>query len=195
MVVGILLAAGAGQRFGGGKLLAEMANGQCIAEVACRALIPAVDRLIAVVRRGDEALAARLAACGAEICVAVDAQRGMGASLAAGVAQAPDGDGWLIALGDMPLVASTDSTRVADALRGGALIVVPVADGRRGHPVGFAPRFLPDLLALSGDAGARALLSKYSAEVVEIPVGDARRWCDVDTSDDLAVARALFKQS
>ena len=51
------------------------------------------------------------------------------------------------------------------------------------------------VLALSGDAGARALLSKYSAEVVEIPVGDARRWCDVDTSDDLAVARALFKQS
>ncbi len=195
MVVGILLAAGSAQRFGGGKLLADMGNGQCVAEVACQALLPAVDRLIAVVRAGDDALAARLLACGAEVCVAVGAERGMGSSLAAGIAQVPNAAGWLIALGDMPLVSSTDATRVADALRGGAPIVVPVADGRRGHPVGFAPRFLPDLLALSGDVGARALLAKYATEVVEISVGDARRWCDVDTGDDLAVARALFRQA
>ncbi len=185
MIVGILLAAGAATRFGGGKLLAELADGRCLAEHSCAALRPAVNRLIAVVRPGSDALAARLAAAGAEVCICADAGQGMGASLAYGVAQAPEADGWLIALGDMPLVA--------DALRAGAPIAVPVAAGRRGHPVGFAQRFATELMALSGDAGARTILASHAADIIEVPISDARTWLDVDTGDDLEAAKGLLK--
>lgn len=195
MIVGILLAAGAATRFGGDKLLAELADGRRVGELSCVALRPAVDRLIAVLRPADAELAACLAAAGAEICFFAEAWRGMGASLAAGLAQAPDAAGWLVALGDMPLVVSADAVRVADAVRGGAPIAVPVAAGRRGHPVGFSRRFAAELLALDGDSGARWILARYSADVVEIPVGDARRWLDVDCAEDLALARQVFNTS
>lgn len=193
MIVGVLLAAGAATRFGGGKLLAELADGRSLAEHSCAALLPAVDRLIAVVRPGSDALAARLAAAGAEVCICAEAGQGMGASLAHGVAQAPQADGWLIALGDMPLVAPGDVQRVADTLRAGASIAVPVAAGRRGHPVGFAQRFAAELMALTGDAGARTILVSNAADIVEVPISDARTWIDVDTGDDLAAAKGLLK--
>ena len=49
LIVGILLAAGAGSRFGGGKLLARLADDRGVAETACARLLPAVDRVVAVV--------------------------------------------------------------------------------------------------------------------------------------------------
>ena len=102
-IVGVLLAAGSATRFGGDKLLSELADGQCIAGIACARLRPAVDRLLAVVRPEATALAARLAAAGAEICTFAGADQGMGASLAYGVRQAPDADGWLARQSGLPI--------------------------------------------------------------------------------------------
>lgn len=189
MIVGVLLAAGRGRRFGGDKLLAELGDGRKIAELSCANLHAVVDRLIAVVRPDDDALAACLSAAGAEVCVCPDADKGMGVSLAFGVRQAPEADGWLIALADMPLVGASGIRRVADALRAGVAIAVPVSGQRRGHPVGFSCRFFEELNTLSGDAGARAILERHSAEIVGVPVEDAHTWHDIDTAEDLAVAR------
>ena len=194
MIVGVLLAAGSATRFGSAKLLVELGDGQCIAEVACARLCPAVDRLIAVVRPDDSALAARLAAAGAEIGLFADAHEGMGASLAYGVAQTADADGWLIALADMPLVVSADALRIADALRAGAAIAVPVSSGQRGHPVGFARKYGTELKTLSSDHGARSVLARHPSDIVEIPVSTASSWLDVDSADDLVRARQLFNR-
>lgn len=195
MIVGILLAAGKATRFGGDKLLAELGNGQCVAEVACARLRPVVDRLIAVVRPEASELAIRLTTAGAEICVFANADKGMGASLAHGVRQAPDADGWLIALADMPLIATADARQVVDALRAGAAIAAPVWLGERGHPVGFAQVHFAELTALSGDQGARTLLTRYAGDLVEVHVSPAGTWHDVDTAGDLVLARMLFSQS
>lgn len=194
MIVGVLLAAGAATRFGGDKLLAELCAGQAVAEVACARLRPAVDRLVAVVRPGADELAARLVARGAEVSICADAQYGMGASLAHGVAQVPDADGWLVALADMPLVATADARRVADALRAGTAIVVPEVAGRNAHPVGFPARFFVELAALSGDQGARALLERHSAAVLRLVLDSPYGRIDVDTVDDLARVRRAFRQ-
>ena len=193
MIAGILLAAGAGRRFGGDKLLAEIGEGRKIAELSCAALRPVVDRLVAVVRPGADAVAACLAAAGAEVCVCPDAAQGMGASLAFGVRQAPHADGWLIALADMPFLAAGDMQRIADALRTGAAIAVPVCGGRRGHPVGFSRQFFDHLTSLHGDAGARGLLAEHADKIVAVGIEDARGWRDIDTRADLA--EALLMQS
>ena len=198
MIVGVLLAAGSATRFGGDKLLAEFtefADGCCLAEVACANLRPAVDRLIVVVRPGADELARRLAAAGGELVVFAGASQGMGASLAHGVGQAPDADGWLIALADMPLVDGATTLRIADALRSGAAIAVPVCGGKRGHPVGFSRRYGNDLKSLHADEGARGILARNAAQIVEIPIDAAQAWHDVDTVDDLLLARRLFKRA
>ncbi len=107
-VTGVLLAAGAGRRFGvhGGthKLLQPLPGGEPLAVAAGRNLVAAVPHSVAVVRAGDLRLAAALGAVGLRIVEHGGADGGIGTSLAAGVAAAPDAAGWLIALGDMPWV-------------------------------------------------------------------------------------------
>ena len=67
-IVGILLAAGSASRFGGDKLLAPLSDGMQVGVAALRNLAAAVDAVVAVVRPGDDALAAALAARGARVC-------------------------------------------------------------------------------------------------------------------------------
>ena len=62
MITGILLAAGAGKRFGGGKLKQVLPNGLAICVASARNLAAAVDHVIAVVRPGDNATYSLLAA-------------------------------------------------------------------------------------------------------------------------------------
>jgi molybdenum cofactor cytidylyltransferase len=116
-----------------------------------------------------------------------EAARGMGHSIAAGVAAHPDAQGWLVLPGDMPLVRPESMLAV-----GRAIAEHPVAyaqhQGRRGHPVGFAAELCSELIALSGDEGARRLLARYPAFGVE--VDDPGVLFDVDTAADLALARS-----
>lgn len=184
-IVGVLLAAGASRRFGGEKLLAPLGD-SCVGILAARALRPAVDRAVAVVRPEDEKLARLLEGEGFVPLPFAGAARGMGASLAFGVAAAADADGWLVALGDMPFLGATTVARVAERLRlGSERIVAPRFRGRRGHPVGFRRDLLPELLALDGDRGARSLLADHVAEVSFLECDDEGILLDVDAVGDL----------
>ncbi|HRV76661.1 MAG TPA: nucleotidyltransferase family protein [Thauera sp.] len=186
LIVGILLAAGAGSRFGGGKLLARLADDRGVAETACARLLPAVDRVVAVVPAQPGALEDALRAAGAEVVRCDTEAPGMGVSIACGVSASADAAGWLVALGDMPLVPTSQHRVVADALRAGADIAAPVCQGRRGHPVGFAARFGDELRALDGDEGARAVLARHREALLELAVDDDAGWQDIDTPSDLA---------
>ncbi len=187
LIVGILLAAGAGSRFGGGKLVARLADGRGVAATTCARLLPAVDLVVAVVPAQPGTLEDELRAAGAEVVRCDTATPGMGVSIACGVAATADAAGWLVALGDMPLVPTAQHRLVADALRSGAAIAAPVCRGRRGHPVGFAARFGDELRALAGDEGARALLARHrGGALVELAVDNDASWLDIDTPSDLA---------
>ena len=184
MTIGILLAAGAGSRFGGNKLLAPL-HGRPLVLHAVSALRPAVTEIIAVVRPGDEDLAVVLAQAGARVAVCDQAAAGMGHSLACGARQVPLDCDVLVALGDMPAVAPHTIARIIAALDAGAAIAVPCHQGRRGHPVGFAARFVPRLRELTQDRGARDILRSSVDAVLEIPIDDAGVVTDVDTVTDL----------
>lgn len=184
-IVGILLAAGSGSRFGGDKLLHPLADGMPLALAAARGLLAACDRVVAVLRPGSEALAEHLAALGCTLVVAPEATLGMGHSLAAGVRASAEAGGWLVGLADMPGIAAATYQGVAAALRQGHAIVAPVYQGRRGHPVGFAAVWYGALSNLQGDAGARAILVNYPAQVHLLPVADAGVLRDVDRPADL----------
>ena len=188
-VVGVLLAAGSGSRFGGDKLLARLADGRSLALAALDGLAAGVDAVIAVVRPGDAALYSLFARSGAQVAVCSDAAEGMGASLACGVRvvqqRFPQAQGVIIALADMPWLSSPTVERIANALRRGAGMVAPTHRGTRGHPVGFGAGRFVELQALSGDEGARSLLSARGAELELISVDDPGVLRDVDTPADL----------
>ncbi len=184
-IAGVLLAAGASRRFGGEKLLAPVGD-SCVGILAARALRPAVDRAVAVVRPEDEKLARLLSAEGFEPLPFAGAARGMGASLAFGVAATTEASCWVVALADMPFLAAETVALVSGRLRLGIdRIVAPTYRGHRGHPVGFRRDLLPELLALDGDRGARSLLIAHAAEVVSLECDDEGVLVDVDSADDL----------
>ena len=186
-IVGILLAAGAAVRFGGGKLLARLPDGSSIGSRSAANLSAVVPEVIAVVRPGDEALAQALAATGASVTPCADADSGMGASLAHGVKEAGGADAVVVALADMPWIAADSIARVAAALALGHPLVVPRYRQQRGHPVGFGSAHRAALLALTGDSGAKSILAG-AAGIHWIDVDDPGVVRDVDVPADLLLS-------
>jgi molybdenum cofactor cytidylyltransferase len=202
-VVGILLAAGQGERFGGDKLLTVIrADGTARADaqadgrspgsarefvgvMACRQLLLALPRVVAVVRPDDAALAVALGAAGARIIRCANAELGMGASLACAVQATRDAAGWVVALGDMPWIETSTIARVAGAIADGGTVAAPFYRGQRGHPVGFGASCFAALATLTGDEGARSIVTAHRDRVVRLDVDDAGTLRDVDRMADL----------
>lgn len=107
---------------------------------------------------------------------------GMGDSLSAAVRARAQACGWLVLLGDMPWIRPQTLHQVAAALAQHS-IAAPLYQGRRGHPVGFAADQRAGLEQLSGDVGARQLLSQ--PDVAWVEVSDPGVVHDVDIPADL----------
>lgn len=186
-IVGILLAAGRGTRFGSDKRLHPLGDGTPMAVMAARNLRPACDRLIAVLRPGSETLAGLLAAEGCETVVCAEADSGMGRTLAAGVRASPEALGWVVALADMPFIAPSSHQAVAASLRTGASLAACAFEGRRGHPVGFASTWFEQLASLTGDQGGKPILQAHRQGLVLCPVDDPGVLRDIDRVEDVIV--------
>lgn len=184
-IVGILLAAGTGSRFGGEKLLHPMPDGVAIAAHAARNLLASELDVTAVVRPGDFPLADMLEQEGCVVTVCREAARGMGASLAHAVAHERSADGWVVALADMPKIMPATIKSVLAALEQGALLAAPRFQGQRGHPVGFGADLRNELLALDGDQGARAVLERHGDDLRLIDCHDPGVVYDIDCKADI----------
>ncbi len=190
-VVGLLLAAGIGQRFDPSgtrlKLLEPAPAGEHagapIAVASARALRAVLIDVCAVVRPATNDLQRKLqsllAAEGCRLIVCERAEEGMGVSLACGVRATAGADGWIVALADMPAVRATTIVAVRAALERGALTAAPSFRGVRGHPVGFARACYDELVALQSDQGARGVLSAHPPAIVD--VDDPGCLLDIDT--------------
>lgn len=190
----VVLAAGAGRRFGGGKLLAPWAGGALLDGALAAAFAAPIRRVILVTgadRERVEAAARDFAArTGAEgrllVVHAEDHDEGMGASLRRAAAELPaDCAGVFVFLGDMPRVPHAVLTDLAQAVRDGAPAAAPVFEGQRGHPALIGAALLPQLLTLSGDAGARAILKGLGERLALAPAPDDGVLFDVDERGDL----------
>lgn len=190
MIVGVLLAAGKSSRFGLSKSLATLPDGRTVLEAAVANLVAAVDTVVIVTRRVEDelvqvrALCERFSSHRVEFVINENAEEGMGTSIASGVAVSRDAAGWLVALGDMPFIASQTITALKERLEREQKIVVPHYHGERGHPVGFPANAYSQLLSLSGDKGAR-LLVDAAGDAIVLETEDRGVIRDIDTPADL----------
>ncbi|HEV8045533.1 MAG TPA: nucleotidyltransferase family protein [Rubrobacter sp.] len=186
-VSAILLAAGAGSRFGGGKLLADF-DGRTLIEATLSELRGApVDEIIVVVGAEGERL--RSISTTYETRIAENPQwaDGMSTSVRVGLQSCgPEARAAVVLLADQPFVGREAVKRLVGAFEGGAEVAVATYDGKRRNPVLFAREVWPMLEGeLSGDEGARGFLRRHPELVMEVPCDDVADPADVDTVEDL----------
>ncbi len=184
-IVGVLLAAGSGTRFGGDKLIHPLDDGIAIAAHAARNLVACGLDVVAVVRAGDFPLGDMLEQEGCRVTQCADSIKGMGHTLAHGVATAREAGGWVVALADMPRVRPETIARIMAALSEGATIAAPLYRGERGHPVGFSAALRDELLGLSGDTGAKSVLQRHRDAIRLLDCDDPGIVLDIDRKADL----------
>ncbi len=187
--MGVVLAAGAGRRFGGPKQLAMIAGRPLVAHVVATMLDTGLDVVVAVAAGADAVAAAARAAAGPDRVarvriVEVGAQGGEGIGTSLAVAAAAAGARPLVvALADQPGLVHDDVGAVTAALvRGAGAVRIQHPDGP-GHPVGFGPGAHASLVALAGTAATgRDVLDDLDVEEIEVLHA---RPPDVDTPQDL----------
>jgi molybdenum cofactor cytidylyltransferase len=189
-VAGVILAAGRSTRMAPrNKLLETIGERPVIARVADTALASGVKPVVVVA--GFEAGRIAEALRGLDVaCVHnPDFATGLSTSLRAGLAALPaDCDGALILLGDMPFVKTGDLAALiaAFAAKDRNSICVPVRHGRVGNPVLWGRAYFPEMMRLSGDAGAKRLLEVHRERITEIEAVSDGIFADIDTRFDLA---------
>ncbi len=183
MTAGLILAAGAGTRYGEApKLLADL-EGRPLVEYAIRAQcgVSGLERIVVVLGAGAAGVIAAVEFGEAEPVICEDWRDGQSASLRCGLEVLGDVDKVIVTLGDQPLITPSVIARFLDQ-PGGARAVY---NGRPGHPVVLGRDQIRAARSLTGDRGARGLLGDGPT----IECSDLWSGSDVDTLDDLEAIR------
>jgi CTP:molybdopterin cytidylyltransferase MocA len=182
-LVGIVLAAGGGSRFGGRKQLAPLGGRPMLEHVLETMSRARLDRVLVVLGSDEAEIRERLELHGAEPVSSPDWRQGQARSLSAGIEAAGGAAAVLVALGDQPGL----SHRAIDAVlaaRGGELDAVrAVYGGVPGHPVLIERSLFGRLIGATGDVGARAVIS--AARHLDLDCDGLGDPADVDTREAL----------
>jgi molybdenum cofactor cytidylyltransferase len=194
-IAAIILAAGSAKRFGANKLLESLTLGEATMPMLAHSIEPwlqVFEQVNIVVNAKSKPLinavykALPVLAHQVRWLICEDAHVGMGVSLSYGITLNAESDGWLVGLGDMPLIPSSVITDVKQALVNGADIAAPYLNQQRGHPVGFSAKYRDALMLLRQDGGAKEILTRDHMLIRPIVTEDSGIFVDIDTREDLA---------
>jgi molybdenum cofactor cytidylyltransferase len=184
--VAIVPAAGKAERFGGGKLLADV-RGEPLLNRTIRCLLDGgVDRVVVVCAPGADLSSVPLLS-DPRVLTAVnpDPSRGMLSSIQSGLAAAT-GDPIVILPGDMPFVSSETVSVVCEACRRTGRMIVLTHEGRRGHPIALPASLRAAILRAKATADLSSVLKSCVPGGLEIEAFDPGILRDVDVPGDLA---------
>ena len=181
-----LLAAGAGKRFGGGKLLHEINGAPMIARAIALYASLAFAARVCVTRAEADEIQSLAQQNGFSVAITPDPERGVGTSVAiateAILAKEPHLDGILYAVADQPYLMKESVEQLLAAFEAHPHDIVSLAFGeRRGNPAVFPAAFYPELCALKQDVGGGAVIKRHPDRLFLVETGAARELDDIDT--------------
>ena len=189
----ILLAAGRSTRMGPRNKLTEDVGGMpMVRHVALSALASRASPVVVVTGHQQAEVSAALAGLDVTFTHNPQFAQGLASSLIAGVTALPKHlDGVIVALGDMPGVTAAHFDKLISAFapQDGRAICIATHNGKRGNPVLLAAALFAELLALSGDSGARQILGAHQELVAEVDMGSEAVLLDLDTPEALERVR------
>lgn len=188
-IFALLLAAGSSRRMGKeNKLLADLNGTTMVARVAEQIGKSKAAGTLAVIGHEAKQVKAELQKLVTGFVYNSDYAAGLSTSLKTGLmALSSDIDGVIVCLGDMPLLEAQQLNKLIEAFDPveGRSICVPVHGRKRGNPVLWGKQHITEILAISGDTGARHMLEDHADQVIEVAIDTDGILFDVDTPERL----------
>ncbi len=181
----LILAAGQSKRMGQeNKLLLPYQEGTVLSHVLGQIHHAGIDNIFAVTGHQRRKIEQELSRHDVTFFHNDIYDEGMSTSVKLGIGSLPENiDAVLIILGDMPNITA-DILRQIIAVYDPAddrAIIIPTHNGKRGNPILWDSEYFSEFERLSGDMGAKILLSEYSEYIHEVEVGSDEIFLDIDT--------------
>src|SRR5215475_610991 len=170
MLAAVILSGGASRRMGSPKALLPYQGRPFLEHLLDVARHPSIAVRRVVLGPDAETISAQVALAPEEIVINKEWERGQLSSIQAAICSLPEGtSGILLCPVDHPLISDSLVHQLIDAFeKTDAPVVVPLFEGRRGHPVIFASRLYGELLNAPEDKGARAVVWAHANEICEV---------------------------
>jgi molybdenum cofactor cytidylyltransferase len=170
MLAAVILSGGASRRMGSPKALLPYQGRPFLEHLLDVANHPNIGVRRVVLGPDADIISAQVSLSPQEVVVNSDWQRGQLSSIQAAIRSLPVGTtGMLLCPVDHPLISSSLVADLIEAFeKNHAAVVLPLFEGRRGHPVIFASRLYEELLRAPEDTGARAVVWAHLNEICEV---------------------------
>jgi molybdenum cofactor cytidylyltransferase len=190
MIWAVILAAGESRRMGGQKLLLPYGGHTVIETIVKTALDSSLDGTMVVLGADEVPVRKVLKPYPVRLAVNKDYRLGMLSTIQTGFKHLPhNARAALVMLGDQPEVPVHVIEEILRAYgRGDKGIVIPVAEGRRGHPVLIEAAYKSEVLGLDPGVGLRQLMSDHPGDVAEVEVAAPGILSDLDVPEDYSGA-------
>lgn len=193
-VAAVILAAGKSSRMGEPKQLLRLGETTMLGQTIDNVRRSVLREIILVLGGSAEAILRDLTRKeGLKVVDNPSWQQGMATSLRAGLsAVGPETEAALIILADQPFVRPETFNRLAGHYgRSRAQIVIPTHRGIRGNPVLLDRSVFPEVMALAGDVGCRAIFGNHPQGIAKLEVEDEGILLDIDNQGDYERLRSF----
>jgi molybdenum cofactor cytidylyltransferase len=182
----VVLAAGMSRRMGTPKQLLRIGGETILERTLKNVRASAVNEIVLVLGYAAESMQKEISTERVKVVHNQDYQQGMGTSLRAGLAAVDaQASAALIVLADQPFVRpDTLNQVIACHQESRPQIIIPMYRGFRGNPVLLDRSVFPELKALSGDVGCRAIFGSHTENICKLPVDDAGILLDIDSQEE-----------
>src|SRR2546430_9549959 len=190
----VILSGGASSRMGSPKALLPYQGRPFLEHLLEITTRPEIGVRRVVLGADAESIAKAIPLKASEIIINSEWEKGQLSSIQAAVRKMPAGtEGIVLLLIDHPLISSALVGELIDGFyKSKKPIVLPVYEGRRGHPVIFTASLYPELLRAPLETGARAVVWAHADDVEEVRTNE--EGCVLNLNDPETLNRAMDRQ-
>lgn len=188
-IAAVIFAAGSSARMGSPKALLTLRGRTFVDTIAHEAAAASITRTVLVLGSEHERIQKELSGFAGQVVVNRAWQTGRLSSVIAGLdaAEATGCAGALLWPVDHPLATERTVLALVRAfLASPESIVVPVWNGRRGHPIILPRRLFDEARQAPEESGLRAVVRAHTGDVIEAAADDEGVLINIDTPEDYA---------
>ena len=186
MICAVVLAAGESRRMGAQKLLLPFGGVTVIEHIVDQLLNSAIDKVFVITGHEGDRIADQISKRAVSVVKNPDYQKGMLSSVRCGLGALPaECEKVLVVLGDQPALTTELVNEMIGSLAATDKgIMVPIYEGRRGHPILFSVCYCQEIMTHYDEVGLRGLMRAHPEDVFELEASTSTVLLDMDYPDD-----------